>query len=67
MASFMRFLIRLFVPISTSHTSLPACPRIQSCRSHGPILADPLLLPGLVPDLARCLLSSSPALQPSAY
>lgn len=30
----------VFVPISTSHTSLRACPRIQSWGSHSPILGE---------------------------
>lgn len=55
------------VPISTSHTSLPACLRIQSWGSHRPSLAEPLLLSGLVPGFAQRHLSSSPVRQPSVY
>lgn len=38
-----------------------------SSGSHRPILAEPLLLPGVMPDFASCLLSSSYALHPGVY
>lgn len=64
MVPFMRFLIRLRVSIPASHTSLPDCPRKESWGRS--ILAEPLLLPGIVPGFTWCPLSSSPALQTSA-
>lgn len=64
MVPFLWILIRLSVPISASHISLPDCPRKQSWGSL--ILAEPLLLPGLVPGFTWCFLPSSSALQTSA-
>lgn len=66
MASFMWFLIRLSVCIHLSHIT-PSLSQDTVLGSHRPILPEPLLLPGVVPDFARCLLSSSSVHQPSAY
>lgn len=55
----------LYPHLPLTHHSQPGSG--YSSGSHRPILAEPLLLPGVMPDFASCLLSSSYALHPGVY
>lgn len=55
----------LYPHLPLTHHSQPGSG--HSSGGHRPVLAEPLLLPGAMPDFASCLLSSSHALHPGVH